>query len=97
MHNTKSIIGCPHIFLLTKCDKVSNSLKTGRRRIFDDGNVRGCKDELMTEFNLKQQQIYPIINYDDQNDVDKHIDRLILGMYVFFPHMSWLRVGFYNH
>ncbi|XP_060575667.1 interferon-induced protein 44-like [Ruditapes philippinarum] len=73
--------GCPHIVLLTKCDKVSNSLKTGRRRIFDDGNVRGCKDRLMTEFYFKQQQIYPIINYDDQNDVDKHTDRLILAAF----------------
>jgi hypothetical protein len=79
--------------LLTKCDKVSNSLKTGRRRIFDDGNVRGCKDSLMTEFYFKQQQIYPIINYDDQNDVDKHTDRLILGIFLFLAHMSWLGVS----
>ncbi|XP_060585491.1 interferon-induced protein 44-like [Ruditapes philippinarum] len=72
---------CPHIVLLTKCDKVSNSLKTSRRRIFEDGNVRECKERLKAEFGFRQQQIYPIVNYDDQNDVDKQTDRLILAAF----------------
>jgi uncharacterized protein YcgI (DUF1989 family) len=80
--------------LLTKCDKVSNSLKTSTKRIFEDGTVRECKERLKTELGFRQQQIYPIVNYFDQNDVDKQIDRLILGMYVFLAHLKWLKISF---
>ncbi|XP_060598704.1 interferon-induced protein 44-like [Ruditapes philippinarum] len=84
MIKLRSIIvekACPHIVLLTKCDKVSDSLKTSRQRIFEDGNVRECKEILKKEFLFKQQQIYPIVNYDDQIDVDKQTDRLILAAF----------------
>ncbi|XP_060589018.1 interferon-induced protein 44-like [Ruditapes philippinarum] len=73
--------GCPYIVILTKCDKVSNSLKTGRQRIFLDSKINECKDKLKGEFGFRQQQVYPIVNYEEQNVVDKQTDRLILAAF----------------
>lgn len=69
----------PHIVLLTKCDIVSHSWSTGRQRIFEDKNVRLCKEKIQEEFRFRQQLIFPIVNYEDQNVVDKQTDRLILA------------------
>jgi heterodisulfide reductase subunit B len=81
--NKSSITDCPFVVLLTKCDQVSKSLNSGRQSIFEDNDVKDCMQRLVEEFGFKQYQIHPIVNYNDHNIVDKEIDRLILGKFVF--------------
>ena len=65
--------------VLTKCDKV---MPAGKHRVFEDAKVKKCKDELIRLFRLKHQQIFPIINYVDDNEVNLQKDALLLGIYL---------------
>ena len=69
----------PRMVVLTKCDKV---MPAGSHRVFEDAKVRKCKDKLMDIFGWRQQQIFPVINYVDDNNVNPQKDALLLGSYV---------------
>ena len=77
---SKSFKALPRMVVLTKCDEV---MPTGKHRVFEDARVRNCKDKLIEMFRgLRQQQIFPVINYVHENRVNLQKDALLLGIYV---------------
>jgi uncharacterized protein YcgI (DUF1989 family) len=70
-------------------------VRINKRRIFDDKKVRQCKDEVMKRFEslqLRQKQIFPVVNYVDENSVNLQTDNLVVGMefYVTFSTLAIL-------
>ncbi|XP_060598691.1 uncharacterized protein LOC132752388 isoform X2 [Ruditapes philippinarum] len=70
---------CPLVVVLTKCDEVSDLLRTEKRRVFTDKAVKKCKQEMLERFRFKQQLLFPVVNYVNENNVDLQADALLLA------------------
>ncbi|XP_053392236.1 interferon-induced protein 44-like [Mercenaria mercenaria] len=68
----------PCIAILTKGDEESENTQFDKLLVFESKHVKRCMTALKTEFHFNLNEIFPVINYIDENNVDDGGDKLLL-------------------
>ncbi|XP_053392237.1 interferon-induced protein 44-like [Mercenaria mercenaria] len=73
-----SIKGIPYVVILTKGDEQSENAKLDKIQVYESKKVKRCVKTLVTELGLKQNFIFPVVNYTHENNVDATGDIILL-------------------
>ncbi|XP_053392373.1 interferon-induced protein 44-like [Mercenaria mercenaria] len=68
----------PYIVILTKGDELSENIQFDKLLVYESKHVKRCVRALYTEFNCRQNVIFPVINYIKESNVDDACDILLL-------------------
>lgn len=71
----------PYVVILTKADLLNVAVAQNKTAVYEDRKVQQNKDKLIEKFNFKQNLMFPVINYKDEDEVVPESDALLLAAF----------------
>lgn len=68
----------PHLFVLTKIDKVCSSVEEDVSNVFQSEAIKNLVEQVSASFGVSRNQVLPMKNYEVEVEVDNNIDILAL-------------------